>query len=66
MSEQAVKKEWETPELIILVRSNPEESVLVACKLTDLSGSLTTHVGCWALNYGWRCDEYRCSRTVGS
>lgn len=26
------KKSWETPELIVLVRSKPEEAVLVACK----------------------------------
>ncbi len=32
MAEQAVKKEWVTPELIVLVRSNPEEAVLETCK----------------------------------
>jgi hypothetical protein len=26
------KKEWQMPELIVLVRSKPEESVLVGCK----------------------------------
>jgi len=26
------KKEWVTPELIVLVRNKPEEFVLVACK----------------------------------
>jgi hypothetical protein len=26
------KKAWVTPELIVLVRNNPEEAVLVACK----------------------------------
>ena len=26
------KKEWVTPELIVLVRSKPEEAVLVGCK----------------------------------
>ncbi len=26
------KKEWVTPELIVLMRSKPEEAVLVACK----------------------------------
>jgi hypothetical protein len=29
------KKEWTTPELIVLVRSNPEEAVLTACKGTS-------------------------------
>jgi hypothetical protein len=32
------KKEWVTPELIVLVRSNPEEAVLVACKTNMLPG----------------------------
>lgn len=27
------KKEWKTPELIVLVRSRPEEAVLSNCKL---------------------------------
>jgi len=27
-----VKKEWKTPELIVLVRSKPEEAVLTFCK----------------------------------
>jgi len=27
------KKEWITPELIVLVRSKPEEAVLAVCKL---------------------------------
>jgi hypothetical protein len=27
-----VKKAWETPQLIVLVRSKPEEAVLDACK----------------------------------
>jgi len=26
------KKEWETPELIVLVRSKPDEAVLASCK----------------------------------
>ena len=27
-----MKKEWQKPELIVLVRSKPEEAVLAACK----------------------------------
>jgi hypothetical protein len=27
-----VKRPWRTPELMVLVRSRPEESVLTACK----------------------------------
>jgi len=29
------EKSWEKPQLIVLVRSQPEESVLTACKLTN-------------------------------
>ncbi len=32
------KKEWQKPQIIILVRSNPEEAVLTACKNSDFSG----------------------------
>ena len=32
------KKEWEKPQLIVLVRSRPEEAVLFACKL-EVNGS---------------------------
>jgi len=32
MEEKKEKKEWKTPELIVLVRSKPEEAVLAACK----------------------------------
>jgi len=32
------KKKWEKPELIILVRNQPEESVLQACKFFIPSG----------------------------
>jgi hypothetical protein len=33
MEKQEPKKTWVTPELIVLVRSKPEEAVLVGCKL---------------------------------
>ncbi len=33
MSEEK-KKKWEKPELVVLVRRNPEEMVLTACKVT--------------------------------
>lgn len=28
-----MKKPWQTPELIVLVRNKPEEAVLTACKM---------------------------------
>ena len=27
-----MKKKWETPKLVVLVRGRPEESILTACK----------------------------------
>jgi len=30
--EQEQQKSWQKPELIVLVRSKPEEAVLIACK----------------------------------
>ena len=32
------KKEWVTPELIVLVRSQPEETVLILCKTVSAGG----------------------------
>jgi len=29
-----IKKKWDTPKLIILERGNPEESCLLACKIS--------------------------------
>ena len=34
------KKEWSEPELIVLVRSKPEEAVLGVCKYWLISGSI--------------------------
>ena len=32
------RKQWQKPELIVLVRNKPEEVVLTACKKTGASG----------------------------
>jgi hypothetical protein len=32
MEQQGEKKRWVAPELLVLVRSHPEEAVLAACK----------------------------------
>ena len=34
------KKAWQKPELIVLVRSKPEESVLTFCKNANAAGPL--------------------------
>ena len=47
------KKEWVTPELIVLTRSKPEEVVLSACKSSGVHGAggnqgscMFVYVGC--------------------
>jgi hypothetical protein len=59
------KKPWITPELIVLVRSMPEEAVLYGCKFTlaaELTGPATQAYG--------KCDSVtfceKCSRIVQS
>jgi hypothetical protein len=32
------KKEWQNPELIVLVRGRPEEAVLTPCKSSSVAG----------------------------
>lgn len=53
-----VKKEWKTPELIVLVRSKPEEAVLTACKLTFGSGAgpVTGNTGCHVATTCGNCN----------
>jgi hypothetical protein len=34
---EPTKKHWQKPELIVIVRSNPEENVLLGCKYEDVS-----------------------------
>jgi len=42
------KKEWAKPELIVLVRSHPQEAVLAVCK-DAMAGSANASLnsGCW-------------------
>jgi hypothetical protein len=46
--EKKTKKEWKKPELVILVRSRPEEAILTPCKNTSDKGtkSCSLHGGC--------------------
>ena len=39
------KKKWETPELIVVVRSKPEEAVLQTCKSDTTSGPIGMGAG---------------------
>ena len=43
------KKAWEKPELVILARSKPEESLLEICKLILSYGPLVSYDGCKAV-----------------
>jgi len=55
------RKEWVEPELMVLVRSKPEEAVLGACKLMEISaGSENGDAKCGTLS----CAP--CDMTTGS
>jgi hypothetical protein len=43
---KTVMKPWKKPELIVLVRGNPEESVLTSCKVMGGSGYHNTNNSC--------------------
>jgi len=58
------KKEWSEPELIVLVRSKPEEAVLISCKAgADTLGSVVLATGCGNPGGGY-CGE--CAGIVAS
>ena len=46
------KKQWQKPELIVLVRGKPEEAVLAGCKLSPRLGS--------GKNFYDVCHDYPC------
>ncbi len=59
---------WKTPELIVLVRSRPEEAVLAGCKLaTNLAGSGASveFAGCLLKQNKNMCKD-NCSGSVTS
>jgi len=57
MTEQVAKKEWTEPELIVLVRSNPEEAVLLVCKTSgDYVNPAAENQGCDYTYCGPGCD----------
>ena len=59
-----VKKEWTKPELLVLVRSNPEEAVLTTCKTSVHVGDNAAQDGtCRYLGSGY-CRV--CLSTIGS
>lgn len=55
MSEEKLgNKEWQKPELVVLVRTKPEEAVLAACKESSEESSGPN-------NYNNRCQIYEVS-----
>jgi hypothetical protein len=51
------EKVWLTPELVILVRSKPEEVILTVCKGDgNIFSSASANDGCW-LNSTESCNE---------
>ncbi len=47
MEQTTQKKAWVTPELTVLVRSKPEEAVLVTCKTGGVAGGPVAD-WCWS------------------
>ena len=67
--ERASKKSWYGPELIVLVRSRPEEAVLSTCKLATSGTAVgaTTTVSQCRTYVSWRgCTTTQCSTRTGS
>jgi hypothetical protein len=57
--DEPTRRAWSKPELIVLVRGKPEESVLAACKNRDTQPSaVNEYVGCASSDatYCYACD----------
>ena len=45
--DEPTRRAWSRPELIVLVRSGPEEAVLTTCKVVGgVQADVTIHIGC--------------------
>ena len=51
------KKTWVTPELLVLARSNPEEAVLMACKVYGGPGSTPDNLDDFCQNAVGGCSN---------
>jgi len=58
--EDAKKKKWITPQLIVLGRGTPEENVLGGCKTSKLTGSGATVASCKKKVFA-TCNSTQCS-----
>jgi hypothetical protein len=61
-----MKKEWKKPQLTVLVRTRPEESILAACKTAGQAAvdASTFNTNCLANDTFGGCQQ--CSSTIGS
>ena len=62
------RRAWETPELIVMVRSRPEEAVLAGCKYDTTivgTGASTEFAGCMLRQNKNMCKD-DCSAGVSS
>lgn len=57
MEQQGKKKEWVAPELLVLVRSHPEETVLAACKGNGIGADPTNFFLTCNLDDGGSCTS---------
>ena len=54
------KETWIAPEIIVLVRSEPEEAVLATCKGFTIAGTvLADYTHCLYPGCGAECTDYR-------
>lgn len=51
-----IKSQWNTPTLTVLVRNNPEENVLTACKMRANGGPNNNAAGCTVLEQEVICN----------
>lgn len=52
------KRPWRTPELVVLVRSGPEETVLTVCKALAALGPHTANSECVTVACGAECNGF--------
>ena len=52
------KRPWQKPELVVLVRSQKEEAILLACKYYGGEGAEDTYAGCYLIEDCAICYTY--------
>lgn len=68
MKDQSItgKKQWHQPELLVIVRSHPEENVLASCKGPGSSGPGFSHDNCKHGNGGGQGNGSACHEVANS